>query len=315
VTPHIRHTISLSAFKGPFMHTFKAALTALALVLPATFAASYGMAAPAQVTPEAKAFHIGTFEAWSLRDLLNVVPNDNSVIGVGQTPADVAAVLKAAGQPTDQITLNIDALLVKAGDHLVLIDTGMGPQAQGVLMGSLAKAGVTPDKITDVLITHSHPDHIGGLLTADGAPAFPKAVVRMTDVEWSTLQGNPQQAAFISAIGPQVQPFAGGSEVLPGITSVVLKGHTPGHTGYEIVSGKSKLLDIGDMAHSSVVSLAKPEWAMGYDSDKPAGETTRRAELTTLAKSHEMIFAPHFPFPGTGTIKVKGDGFVLIPTK
>jgi glyoxylase-like metal-dependent hydrolase (beta-lactamase superfamily II) len=137
----------------------------------------------------------------------------------------------------------------------------------------------------------------------------------MTDAEWATVQGNPQQAAFVAAVGAQVQPFAGGSEVLPGITSVLLKGHTPGHTGYEIVSGTSKLLDIGDTAHSVVVSLAKPDWAMGYDSDKATGEATRREALTALAKSGETIFAPHFPFPGTGTIKAKGDGFVLVPTK
>ena len=292
------------------MNRFTATLTALALILPAS-----AMSAAAQVTPEAHAFPIGAFEAWSLRDLTNVVPNDNSVIGLGQTPAEVAEVLKAAGQPTDHITLSIDALLVKTGDRVVLIDTGMGPKANGVLIGSLAKARVTPDQVTDVLITHSHPDHIGGLLTADGTPAFPKAVVRMTDAEWASVKANPQQAAFVDAIGPQVQPFAGGAEVLPGITSVVLKGHTPGHSGYEITSGASKLLDIGDMAHSVVVSLAKPEWAMGYDSDKPTGEATRREELTTLAKSGETIFAPHFPFPGTGTIKVQGDGFVLAPTK
>ena len=292
------------------MRPLHIALTALALILPAC-----AQAAGPEVTPEAKAFRIGAFEAWSLRDLVNVVPNDNSVIGLGKTPAEVATVLKAAGQPTDHITLAIDALLVKTGDRIVLIDTGMGPKAHGVLMGSLAKAGVTPDQVTDVLITHSHPDHIGGLLTADGKPAFPKAVVRMTDAEWASVQANPQQADFVTIIGPQVQPFAGGSEVLPGITSVVLKGHTPGHTGYEIVSGASKLLDIGDTAHSSVVSLAKPDWAMGYDSDKPAGETTRRAELTALAKSGEKIFAPHFPFPGTGTIQVKGDGFILVPAK
>ncbi|MCR6658281.1 MAG: MBL fold metallo-hydrolase [Asticcacaulis sp.] len=235
------------------MRTVKIALTALALTLPAC-----AQAGPkpddAQVTPEAHAFHIGAYPAWSLRDLVNVVPNDNSVIGQGQTPDEVAAVLKAAGQPTDHITLSIDALLVKAGDHLVLIDTGMGPRAHGVLMGSLAKAGVTPDQVTDVLITHSHPDHIGGLLTTDGKPAFPKAVVRLTDAEWASVKANPQQADFVTAITPQVQTFAGGAEVLPGITSVILKGHTPGHTGYEIASGNAKLLDIGDMAHSVVVS-------------------------------------------------------------
>ena len=296
------------------MRTVKIALTALALILPAC-----AQAGPkpddAQVMPEAHAFHIGAYPAWSLRDLVNVVPNDNSVIGQGQTPEEVAAVLKAAGQPTDHITLSIDALLVKAGDHVVLIDTGMGPKAHGVLMESLAKAGVTPDQVTDVLITHSHPDHIGGLLTADGKPAFPKAVVRMTDAEWTAVKANPQLADFVSAITPQIQTFAGGAEVLPGITSVILKGHTPGHTGYEIASGDAKLLDIGDMAHSVVVSLAKPEWAMGYDSDKPAGEATRREELTVLAKSGETIFAPHFPFPGTGQIVARGDGFAMKPTE
>lgn len=292
------------------MRLIKTALTALALVLPAC-----AQAGPAPVTPAAHAFQIGAYPAWSLRDLTNVVPNDNSIIGQDQTPAEVAEVLKAAGQPTDQITLSIDALLVKAGDHLVLIDTGMGPKAHGVLIESLARAGFTPDQVTDVLITHSHPDHIGGLLTADGKPAFPNALVRLTDTEWAAVKANPQQAAFVAAIGPQVQSFAGGSEVLPGITSVVLKGHTPGHTGYEIVSGDGKLLDIGDMAHSSVVSLVKPEWAMGYDADKPAGEATRRAELTMLAQSGETIFAPHFPFPGTGKIVTQGDGFALAPTK
>ena len=296
------------------MRTVKIALTALALVLPACAQAGPG-ANDASVTPEAHAFPIGTYQAWSLRDLTNVVPNDNSVIGQGQTPEDVAAVLKAAGQPTDHITLSIDALLVKTGDRVVLIDTGMGPKAHGVLMDSLAKAGMTPDRVTDVLITHSHPDHIGGLLTAEGQPAFPKAVVRMTDAEWASVKANPQQADFVTAITPQIQTFAGGAEVLPGITSVILKGHTPGHTGYEITSGDAKLLDIGDMAHSVVVSLAKPEWAMGYDGDKPAGEATRREELTVLAKSGETIFAPHFPFPGTGQIVAKDDGFALKPTE
>ncbi len=287
------------------------AATALALCL-APLAAQAG---PEPAAADAKSIRVGTFEVWSLVDALNAVPNDNTVVGVGHTPAEVAAVLKAAKQPTDTITLGVDALLVKTGDRVVLIDTGLGPKVHGVLIDSLAKAGVTPDQVTDVLITHSHGDHIGGLLTDAGTPAFTKAKVRMTDAEWAYVKSNPQNAAFVTAIEPSIETFAPGASVLPGITAVPLKGHTPGHTGYEIVSGTSKLLDIGDMAHSVVVSLAKPEWAMGYDSDKPAGEATRRAELTKLAKSHELIFAPHFPFPGTGTIAAKGKGFVLVPTK
>ena len=78
-------------------------------------------------------------------------------------------------------------------------------------------------------------------------------------------------------------------------------------------SGNARLLDLGDMVHSSVVSLARPEWAMAFDADRALGKTTRRTELTVLAKSGELVFTPHFPFPGVGRVVVQGDGFVWKP--
>ena len=99
----------------------------------------------------------------------------------------------------------------------------------------------------------------------------------------------------------------------PGIRSVALPGHTPGHVGYEVVSGKQRLLDIGDMAHSSVLSLKKPSWTMGFDSDSGLAKATRRATLTQLAKDQEWVFSPHFPFPGVGHIATEGDGFRWVP--
>jgi glyoxylase-like metal-dependent hydrolase (beta-lactamase superfamily II) len=285
-------------------------LAAAALVTMVPIAA---VAAPKPVAPAATPFRIGAFRAFALRDMVNVVPNDNKVFGIGETPQAVAKVLAAAGAPTDAITLGVDALLVEEPDHIVLIDTGLGPKIGGVLMQSLAKAGVAPDAVTDVLITHSHGDHVGGLVTADGHPAFPKATIRLSRTEWAWMQRNPGQAAIVAAISPQVKPFVPGRAVLPGITPVALPGHTPGHVGYQIVSKGARLLDIGDSAHSSIVSLARPDWPIGYDHDKAAGVANRERLLGELARSHERFFAPHFPYPGVGTVVVSGKGYAFRP--
>jgi glyoxylase-like metal-dependent hydrolase (beta-lactamase superfamily II) len=256
----------------------------------------------------AVAFKLGKLDLVALHDAQFSPANDGKTFGIDAGPAAVSEVLKAAGAPTDVVTLSIDALLVKDGKQIVLIDTGTG----GALQQSLALAKIDPASVTDILITHAHPDHIGGLVK-DGQLAFPHATIHMSAVEWVGLQAQADQAALVKAISTKVKPFAPGAVVAPGITAISLPGHTPGHVGYEIVSGRARLLDIGDIAHSSIVSLAKPQWQMGYDSDKAAGRAERIAELTKLAKSHEQVFAPHFPFPGVGKIDAQGDHFVWKP--
>ncbi|WP_225040497.1 hypothetical protein WGT02_34595 (plasmid) [Rhizobium sp. T1470] len=110
-----------------------------------------------------------------------------------------------------------------------------------------------------------------------------------------------------------MKTFKPGAKVATGITSIGLKGHTPGHVGYEIVSGK-KMLDIGDTVHSSIISLAKPEWPVSFDNDAAGGEKNRIDTLKELAQTNELIFAPHFPFPGVGHIQSDGDHFKWEPT-
>lgn len=279
-------------------------LPALALALLAMPAC----AKPAPATPAATPFSIGKVKFVALRDMSNVVPNDGSVFGVGVPTDQVAAVLKAHGAATDQIPLSVDALLAVLPGHVVLLDTGLGPKVGGVLPLSLAEAHVAPASVTDILITHSHGDHIGGLLTKEGGLAFPNATIRMSAPEWAFLQARGSKAV-VDAIRPKVQPFEPGAEVLPGIRSVPLPGHTPGHSGYLIGTGKDALLDIGDTAHSSVISLARPDWAIEYDTDASEGRATRKAELAKLAAGHQRIFAPHFPYPGVGYVVKAGDGY------
>lgn len=262
---------------------------------------------PAQEA-EAQAFKVGSFDVVALHDAQFVRPNDGKTFGVGHTPEEVGAVLKAAGAPADSITLSVDALLVKEPKRLILIDTGVG----GALQQSLAMAGYKPDEVTDILITHSHPDHMGGLVK-DGKLAFSNATIRMSEAEWAFARKNSQLADIIKVIDGHVKPFRPGANISPGIAAVGLKGHTPGHVGYQIVSGKEKLLDIGDTVHSSIISLAKPEWPVGFDNDAAGSEKTRVDTLKKLVASNELVFAPHLPFPGVGHVKADGDHFEWDP--
>jgi len=289
--------------------TWVAALVSLGMAVGVDAAVAYG---PATVAPAAHEFTLGKLKLATLHDAQFVIPNDGKTFGVGADAAAVTDVLRAAGAPTDRITLSVNALLVRMGHHVVLIDTGIGQKSHGELLGSLHEAGVKPTAVTDVLITHSHGDHVGGLVDADGHLAFPKATIRMSSAEWEFMQskGSPE---LVKAISKKVKPFELGAQVIPGIKSVPLKGHTPGHTGYEISSGSDHLLDIGDMAHSSIISLAKPRWGVQFDTDSAAAKATRAETLKQLASDQELIFSPHFPFPGVGHVEAAGDGFAWKP--
>jgi glyoxylase-like metal-dependent hydrolase (beta-lactamase superfamily II) len=256
---------------------------------------------------------LGALVVTALRDGGYVSPNDGGDFGANVGPKAVAKLLAAAGAPTDQVRLAVDALLVRGAGRIVLIDAGTGPDNHGALLASLKLAGVAPDQVTDVLITHAHFDHVGGLIDAAGRSAFPKAVIWFNAGEWAAMLAVPGPHRITPAIAAQVRTFQPGQEILPGITPIALYGHTAGHVGYQIVSEGQALEDIGDTVHSSIVELAEPAWRGGIDENPAAGAATRVAELKRLAAAHTLIFAPHFPFPGVGWLVPTGDGYAWKP--
>lgn len=276
-----------------------------------------GPGAAVAASRDVHAFRIGALEAVALRDGVISLPNTTPDTPWSDTAA-VTSLLAGAGQAGDVIPLSVQPLLVRDGDRLVLIDTGAGGRmgTQNQLVASLRAAGVDPTTVTDVLISHAHGDHVGGLVGADGSLTFSRAVVHVSVPEWDYMKAGAAQAGeavLLAAVTPRVQPFAPGAQVTPSIKAVALDGHTPGHTGYEIASGTDRLLYIGDAMHSAVISVQRPEWVNGWDTDSAAGIATRQGLLERGASQSLRIYAPHFPFPGLGRFQRRDDGFVWVP--
>lgn len=285
--------------------------------------------APAAKPSDVRDFTLGEFAATALRDGTLSFPNDNKVFGVGHTPAEVAALLSSAGQPTDSLQLSLQPLLVRTADRVMLFDTGaganFGPSA-GRLLQSMAEAGFAQATVTDIFISHAHGDHVGGLVNASGELNFPNAAIHISAPEWAYLKGMTAQSAasngikehsaLIAAIAPKIAEFAPDAEIVPGaVKAVAIRGHTPGHSGYLITSKLTALLYVGDAMHHFVVSLRKPDWPNGFDGDAAAAAASRSVLLADSAASGRLIYAVHFPFPGLGKVQRRGDGYVWVAKK
>jgi glyoxylase-like metal-dependent hydrolase (beta-lactamase superfamily II) len=307
--------------RGTFI-SFSALLSmAVGAVTMTAHAASPGPAVQYQ------AFKIGSYSAVALQDGAIQEPNDGKSFVVGQSTAEVAKTLESGGAPGDHFEFSIQPLLVHAGSHVLLFDTGAGSnfgEIAGKLPGSMAAAAENPASVTDIFISHAHGDHVGGLVTPAGTLAFPNATIHMSAPEWTWLSGMSaenaknvgisQVTALVAAIRTKVAPFEPGADLLPGIVKAVeIKGHTPGHSAYRIGSDPNTLLVIGDALHSYVVSIRKPSWKIAFDTDPQTSAASRTALVAKAAATGQRLYAEHFPFPGVGQIVKRQNGYAWAP--
>lgn len=210
---------------------------------------------------------------------------------------------------------NFNPMLIETGRNKVLLDTGRGGQA-GQLRLSLARAGVKPEDIDTVFLTHGHGDHIGGLTTG-GQPTFPKAQLVMGDTEFQfwTGQANPNDAVKnnLIALKDRFKLVKAGDEVVGGVSTVASFGHTPGHLALRVSSGTSTLTHYGDAGGHYILSFQFPEHYLGFDNDKPAAVATRARLFAEAADTKSMVAGYHFAWPAVGYVRRQGSAFQFVP--
>ena len=250
--------------------------------------------------------------------------------------SEVNAALEAAGMKRDEMTLVFNPVLLRMGGRTVQFDTGYGesadkgPTGPGQLRKSLASAGVSPEQIDLVVITHFHGDHIGGLLRADGSPGFPNAGITVPEAEWafwmseeerSRAKGGRLEAGFANAerlltpLKDRILQHHAGAEVAPGVVAMATPGHTPGHMSYAVSSGGAKLFIQGDVTNHPALFVRNPGWHLGFDMDPEKAETTRRSVYEMLLAEQMPVQGFHFPFPSRGFVARDGAGYRLSTTR
>jgi glyoxylase-like metal-dependent hydrolase (beta-lactamase superfamily II) len=302
------------------------------LMAPALLAATVLPPTPLLgASPGFHRFRLGAFELTALDDGVWHRPMGNDFVRNAQGAALRRAVAKARSRRPDTLPLAITALLVDTGTKLVLIDTGSAGQVvdtAGSLMRHLAAAGVAPEKIDIVLISHFHPDHIDGLKTKDGARVFANAEIKVPATEWAfwmdeALPGSAKPAIaryarnarrIFGDLAKDVTQFMPRQEVAPGIVALDAAGHTPGHTAFAIASGSESMLVLGDVASHPALFVRHPAWQPGWDMDGATAVASRLKLLDRAAADRVPVQAYHFPFPSRGQItRDPRGGYEFVP--
>jgi glyoxylase-like metal-dependent hydrolase (beta-lactamase superfamily II) len=252
----------------------------------------------------------------------------------GDAPeAELQDVLRRAFLPTDFLTLNLNTLLLEIDGRRVLLEAGagstMGPNG-GRLFDNLRAVGLSGGDIDLVVISHTHPDHVGNLRTAEGGRAFPRARVMAPKADWAFfVEAEPDlsympvppdfRRRFADNIKRSVQPYArdvelyeAGAEIVPGLTTIPAAGHTPGMAAFLVQSGRDQLLLTADLAYHPVVNIDRP-WRPGPDRDQEAAATARRRIFDRAAADRMLVLGFHYPFPGLGRILRTDSGYAWVP--
>ncbi|ADG18902.1 beta-lactamase domain protein [Paraburkholderia atlantica] len=307
--------------------TFFAGLAALLVSLHAALA----HAAAPQVGTQGPGFYrmmLGSYEITALLDGTHPFPVDTVMTDVPRRVIDQDLAEDDLALPLQG---SINAFLINTGSQLILIDTGAGVlygDCCGHLLANLRAAGYQPEQVDQVLLTHMHKDHVGGVIRA-GQMAFPNAVLRVSQREadyWLDAGNKKTAPSFLSSffdsaaqsVAPYIaagrfRPFDGDATIAPGVSALATPGHTPAHTGYVVKSGQQTLIVWGDIIHVAAIQLRDPRASVEYDSDAAAARQSRLALLDRAAREHDVIAAAHISFPGLGHVRKEGGSYVWIP--
>lgn len=258
-------------------------------------------------------FTLGAFEVTALLAGARTTDKPQEIFGLNASADDFAALSAANFIPADRTRNSFTPTLVNTGSELVLFDTGLG--AEGTL-AAMTAAGLTPDQVDTVVITHMHGDHIGGLMQADGTtPTFANARYVTGAVENNHWAGaaNEGYDKNLRPLAEKTTYLDDGGSVTGGITAMAAFGHSPGHMAYMLESGGQRLVLTADTANHYVWSLQQPDWEVRYDADKAAAAAVRRQVFGMLAADKVPFIGYHMPFPALGFVEAKDQGFRFVP--
>ena len=262
-----------------------------------------------------RGFELGEFSVATLLAGTRTSTDDpQGIFGMNVSPEEFAEVSEANFIPADMNQFFFTPTVVTAGGETILFDTGLNPDG---ITGPLGEAGIAPEDVDIVVLTHMHGDHIGGLSGDDGTPTFPNAryVTGQTEFDAWAKMDNEGFEAKVRPLAEQMTFIGDGDSVVSGVTAMAAHGHTPGHMAYLLESGGERLVLVADAANHYVWSLAYPEWEVKFDMDKAQAAATRKELFGMLAAERIPFVGYHMPFPGTGFVETRGEGgFRYVPT-
>lgn len=280
-----------------------------------------------ELVPSRYALKIGEMEVLVISD--GVLPLPTSTMSTNVEPEIRQAWFKSMFQGPDAFDWALNVLVVRSGEQTILVDAGLGGQfpgfpRAGLFPKRLEAAGIDLGSVTDVVLTHMHMDHVGGLLVEDVKNRLSSDIrihVAAAEVDfWKspdfshTVMPTPvpdvlraTALQFLETYGSRIQTFEEEAQVAPGVLALRTGGHTPGHSVVRVSAGDERLTFAGDAIFP--VGFDHPDWQNGFEHDPEEAFQVRLRLLREAAATNELFIATHLPFPSIGRVAEDGDKF------